>query len=79
MTVQSGSEDSVQVTVPIQSITPGRVAMNIGYLLQYLSGKSSVVKIALANAASGPVTLTYGDAPLVLVMPMQVQWDDEPD
>lgn len=76
MTVNAGSEDSIQVSLPVQSTTEGRVALNIQYLLQYLNGKASILKMTLAPGHE-PVTLMHGNAPLVLVMPMDVQWDNE--
>ncbi len=75
MKVQSEGEDSIEVTVPVVSATPGRVALNISYVLDYLRDKSSVMKMALSGG--GPVTFMYGNAPLVLIMPMEVRWGDE--
>ena len=76
MKVQSKGEDSIEVTVSVVSATPSRVALNISYVLDYLRDKSSVVKMALSGG--GPVTFMYGNAPLVLIMPMDVRWGDEP-
>jgi hypothetical protein len=48
----------------------------VKYLLEYLEGKEGVVTLG-KESVSSPALFHYGSKPIVAIMPMQVQWDDE--
>ncbi|MFH0846429.1 MAG: hypothetical protein V1894_00010, partial [Chloroflexota bacterium] len=56
---------------------PGRTALNHKYILDYLSGKKGII-IFSKYTDTGPVVFEYQNSPRVLIMPMFVQWGDEP-
>lgn len=78
MVVSAGRDVSkAETTVPVTiEGDAGRVAINAKYLLAYLRGKEGVVTMGV-NHVSSPVMFRHGSSPLVLVMPMNVQWKDE--
>ena len=72
-------------SIPILSIQRGgdpvntidRIAINYTYLLDYLNGKDGVVLMSVSTRSSPPL-FNYGDfQPVVTIMPMAAQWDDE--
>ena len=67
-------ESNVPVTIDAE---PGRTALNYRYLAQYLEGKDRQVTIGITNESS-PILFRYEHAPVVVIMPMFVQWDNEP-
>jgi DNA polymerase-3 subunit beta len=75
MTVSASSEEvgKVEGTLPVQADNPERVAIDIKYLLEYLKGKEGMVTLGLTSGTA-PVVLRHRNSPLVLVMPMMVQW-----
>jgi len=74
MTVSAKSEENqVETTVPVEAQEPGRVAINISYLLEYLRGKQGLVTMGVKSQQE-PVVFHYGTSPLVIIMPMFVQW-----
>jgi DNA polymerase-3 subunit beta len=75
MTVSASSEEAgkVEGTLPVQADNPDRVALNIKYLLEYLKGKEGMITMGLSGGAA-PVMFRHRSSPLVLVMPMNVQW-----
>jgi DNA polymerase-3 subunit beta len=75
MTVSASSEEAgkVEGTLPVQADNPDRVALNIKYLLEYLKGKEGMITLGLTGGTS-PVMFRHRNSPLVLVMPMFVQW-----
>lgn len=76
LTVVARNEDKgkVEAEVPlVGEATPGRVALNVSYLLDYLKGKQGVLSIGVKNEQS-PVLFHHGNSPLVMIMPMFVQW-----
>ncbi len=78
MVVSAGSDVSkAETAVPVTiEGDNGRVAVNTRYLLAYLRGKEGMVTMGLSHG-TGPVMFRHGSSPLVLVMPMNVQWKDE--
>jgi DNA polymerase III sliding clamp (beta) subunit (PCNA family) len=54
-----------------------RIAMNCKYFADYLADKNGVITMAVSSRTAPP-TFIYGNHPLVAIMPMMVQWDDEP-
>ena len=81
MTVSALSSDKgeVEVQVPVQTDGgPGRVAVNVSYLLGYLKDKQGLISMGVTNPSS-PILFRNGAAtPLVVIMPMHVNWDGEP-
>ncbi len=69
----SKAETTIPVTIEGDA---GRVAISAKYLLAYLRGKEGMVTMGLSHS-TGPVMFRHGSSPLVLVMPMNVQWKDE--
>jgi len=78
MTVSASSEDvgKVEGTLPVQADTPGRVAINVKYLLEYLGAKDGMITLGVTDLTS-PVAFRHRASPLVIVMPMNAQWDGE--
>ena len=80
MVVSAHSEDhgDVEAKLRVQpGADPGRIAVNVKYLLEYFARKDGLVTMGI-NTRSSPMLLHYGSEPLVAVMPMQCQWDDDP-
>lgn len=76
MTLSARAEDKgeVQATIPAEvQGDPGRTALNVHYLMEYLKDKTSLVTMGVSEPQS-PVLFHHGGAPLVLIMPMHVQW-----
>jgi DNA polymerase III sliding clamp (beta) subunit (PCNA family) len=57
--------------------TPSRIAIDIRYLEEYLSGKEGMVTMGM-DSESGPALFHFGNTPVVVVMPMQVAWPGDP-
>ena len=75
MTVSARSaEREAETTVPVTAEGgSGKTALNVSYLLGYLRGKEGLVEMGARDEKS-PVLFRYGSSPLVLIMPMFVQW-----
>jgi len=56
---------------------PNRIALNIGYLTEYLKDKDGIVTM-LWTGGSAPASFQHSKSPKVLIMPMQAAWDDPP-
>ena len=52
---------------------PGRIALDARYLLDYLKGKEGMVVMAV-TAEKSPAVFRHSGSPLVVIMPMHVQW-----
>ena len=78
MTLGTKSEDEadVEMALPVTASLPGRIALNISYLLEYLKGKDGLVTLGVKTPQS-PALLQHSASPLTVVMPMFVQWGDE--
>ena len=74
-----GEEQEIRATLDVISTQgePGRTAINYTYLLRYLAGKQGIITLSQYNA-TGPLVFEYQNSPRVLIMPMSVQWGDEP-
>ena len=60
--------------VPVQTEGgPGKTAVNIKYLMEYFKGKDGLVTMAVSTP-SAPVIFRYSNTPLVIMMPMHVDW-----
>ena len=75
MTVSASSEEAgkIEGTIPVQADNPDRVAIHYTYLLEYLNGKEGMVTMGLSGGTA-PVMFRHRSSPLVLVMPLNVQW-----
>lgn len=68
---------SIEVEVPVRtSDGAGRIALNIRYLLDYLKGRQGMITMQTRDEKS-PIVFRHGSSPLVLVMPMFVEWPGE--
>ena len=80
LTVSAKGEDA-EITATMDTLNtqgePGRMALNYPYLLRYLTGKQGIITLSQYNT-TGPVMFEYQNTPRVLLMPMFVQWGDEP-
>ncbi len=74
-----GEEQEIRATLGAISTQgePGRTAINYAYLLRYLAGKQGIITLSQYDA-TGPLAFEYQNSPRVLIMPMSVQWGDEP-
>ena len=73
-----GGDQEISSTIDTM-LTQGegrRVGLNNAYLLDFLAGKQGIVTLSIYTD-NGPVVFEYNKSPRVLIMPMQVQWDDE--
>ena len=80
MTVAASSAEvgEVQAEIPVQEgSNPGRIAINLNYLLEYLTGKEGLITLGGENQSS-PAVFHYGNRPIVAIMPMKATWGDEP-
>jgi len=75
LNVAAKSEDKgkVEVTLSCQAETEGKVALNVSYLLDYLKGKEGLVTMAVKNDRAS-VLFRHSTSPLVLIMPLYVEW-----
>ena len=71
-----GENTSASTSFPILEGAEGRIAINLGYLLQYLKDKGGIVEMAISTP-SAPVLLLDGRS-TVVIMPMYVQWEGDP-
>jgi DNA polymerase-3 subunit beta len=79
MTVSARSEEvgEVNADIPVQPESiPGKVALNVKYLLDYLEGKEGLITLGKDEGAS-PALFHYGTKPVVAIMPMQVKWEED--
>jgi len=67
-------DNEMEVSIPVTSEGgDGRVALNVNYLLEYLRGREGMVTLGVTNPES-PVVFRHGASPVVICMPMFVQW-----
>ncbi len=80
MVVAARSEEigDMEAKVKVQpGAIPGRVAISLPFILNYLKGKDGMVTMS-TTGGSAPVVFEHGNSPKVVIMPMFVQWGDEP-
>jgi DNA polymerase-3 subunit beta len=71
LSAKCAEKGDVAAELPIQTEGgPGRVTVNVSYLLDYLKGREGLLTIAVSNETS-PILFRHAGAPLVVVMPMQ--------
>ncbi|MFB0559508.1 MAG: hypothetical protein ACETVS_03130 [Dehalococcoidales bacterium] len=75
MTVSASNEETgkVEGTLPVQADSPDKVAISIRYLLEYLKDKEGMITMGLTGGTA-PVVFRHRKSPLVMIMPMNVQW-----
>jgi len=75
MTVSAKSDDmgEAEGTLPVQADNPGKIGLYYKYLIEYLSGKEGIITMGVSSGTA-PVMFRHRASPLVLVMPMMVQW-----
>jgi len=71
-----GREVSASVSVLDAMGTPNRLALNVGYLTEYLSNKDGIVSMSWTGNMA-PVAFHHVNSPKVLIMPMVAKWEDE--
>jgi len=78
----SAKDDGQEVESAIKVLRfegkPGRSALNVKYLLDYLKGREGIVSFSWENDKS-PISLKHQNSPSVLIMPMFVDWDGKTD
>ena len=80
MTISACNEEIGEITaeIPVQEgSNPGRIALNLSYLLDYLTGKEGLVTLG-GETDKSPAVFHYGNRPIVAIMPMAAKWGDEP-
>jgi len=75
---RSKDEADVEMALAVTASAPGRIGMNIGYLLEYLKGKQGLVTLGVKTPQS-PALFQHSASPLTVVMPMFVQWPGDPE
>lgn len=76
MTVAAKSDKKGTIEADIWVQTegePGRTAIAVKYLLNYLKGREGLVVMGV-RGTQDPVLFRHGTSPLVMIMPMFVQW-----
>ena len=75
MTASASDEEAgkIEGTLPVQADNDGKIALSISYILEYLRGKEGLVTMGYTGLSS-PVILRHRLSPLVVLMPMNVQW-----
>lgn len=74
MKVSAKEKGEVQASIPVEvQGEPGKVGLNVKYLLEYLKDKTGLVTMGVTSTTS-PVVFRYRTSPLVLIMPMHVDW-----
>lgn len=79
MAIISAKHDNREVESKVKILAsqgaPNRVGLDVRYLLDYLKGKESIVTLSWVNMGS-PVAFKHPNSPTVLIMPLNVEWDD---
>lgn len=76
MTVSAKGDEkgSVEAQVLVQTEGgAGKIAVDVSYLLDYLKGKEGLLSIGVTST-QGPLLFRHASSPLVVMMPMFVQW-----
>lgn len=69
---------SVETNIPVSvSDGAGRIAVDIRYLLEYFKGRQGVVTMRVRDE-KGPIVLHHYSSPVVVIMPLLVQWPGDP-
>jgi DNA polymerase-3 subunit beta len=73
VSAKSDEKGSIETTIPVESDEPGRVALNVNYLLEYIKGKEGLISMSTPGKQV-PTLFRHSSSPLVLMMPMFVEW-----
>ncbi len=74
VSAKNGEKGNVEAEVPVQTEGgAGKIAVNVSYLLDYLKGKEGLVSIGV-KSPQDPILFRHGTTPLVVIMPMFVEW-----
>jgi DNA polymerase-3 subunit beta len=69
MTVAAGGGPCEgESTIKVQADSPGKIAVNQDYLLEYLVDKEGLVSLGITSSSS-PLLLRHGNSPIVVIMP----------
>jgi len=72
-----GREVSAKISVLDIQGAPNRIALNVGYLTEYLSDKDGIVTLSWTGGKA-PASFQHPKSPKVLIMPMEAEWDEPP-
>ncbi len=77
--MEARAEDvgTLSATIPATCGGEGRIAFNAAYLMEYLKGKEGMVSFAWTSSQA-PCRFSYRGVSNLALMPMFVQWGDEP-
>ncbi len=70
-----GREVSAKISVLDMQGAPNRLALNVGYLTEYLSDKDGIVTLSWTGGKA-PASFQHPRSPKVLIMPMEAKWDE---
>jgi len=70
-----GREVSAKISVLDMQGAPNRLALNVGYLTEYLSDKDGIVTLSWTGGKA-PASFQHPKSPKVLIMPMEAKWDE---
>ena len=75
MSVSAKSEKSgsIETAIPVEAEEPGRIGFNVKYLLEYIKGKEGLITMSTQSEKT-PALFRHSTSPLVLLMPMFVEW-----
>lgn len=65
----SAEKGEAEINVKVQADSPGKIAINYKYLLEYLAEKDGLVAMGVDSAQS-PVLLRHSNSPTIVLMPM---------
>jgi len=68
----------VAAKIPLMDMQgePNRLALNVGYLTEYLKDKEGIVTMSWTGGKT-PASFHHSKGPKVLIMPMQANWDEK--
>ena len=81
VTFEAHNDEGGRAETSLVAVTQGeasRIAFNLRYLSQYLNGKEGRVLLE-TSGQSNPGRLTHAGTPNLVLMPMFVQWGDQPE
>ena len=70
-----GREVSAKISVLDLQGAPNRLALNVGYLTEYLKDKEGIVTLSWTGG-SAPISFQHSKSPKVIIMPMYVEWGE---
>jgi len=72
-----GEGREVSARIPLMDVegAPNRFAINVAYLIEYLSNKDGIVSLSWTGGTA-PIAFQHRKSPKVLIMPMNADWDE---